>query len=99
MGGIGLVMSYSSSSTQHATRRGTALAGFFMLGGPMLDWFLYGLTRGENSKVLAWTDRHDMVAVTFPGFVAGGEMLDPFFNANTPEDMAVAQAVLEEIGA
>lgn len=57
------------------------------------------LTRGENSKVLAWTDRHDMVAVTFPGFVAGGEMLDPFFNANTPEDMAVAQAVLEEIGA
>lgn len=57
------------------------------------------LTRGENPKVLAWTDRHQMVAVTFPGFTAGGEMLDPFFNANTPEDMEVARAVLEELRA
>jgi len=55
------------------------------------------LTRGENPKVLAWTDRHQMAAVTFAGFEAGGELLDPFFNANTPEDMAVAQAVLEEL--
>lgn len=52
-GATGLAMSYASSSTQHATRRGTALAGFFMLGGPMLDWFLYGLTRGETFTPMA----------------------------------------------
>lgn len=40
---IGLLTSYSCSSTQRASRRSTALASFFLIGGPMVDWFLYGL--------------------------------------------------------
>lgn len=40
---LGLTTSYSCSSTQRASRRSTALASFLLLGGPMVDWFLYGL--------------------------------------------------------
>ena len=57
------------------------------------------LTEGENRKVLAWVDRHPMVEVEFPGFSVAGELLDPFFNANTPDDMAVAEAILQEMAA
>lgn len=57
------------------------------------------LTEGENRKVLAWVDRHPMVEVEFSGFSVAGEVLDPFFNANTPEDMAVAEAILRETAA
>lgn len=41
-------------------------------------------------KVVMWTDRHDGRLAEFPvdGF-------DPFFNVNTPEDLARAEALLE----
>jgi molybdopterin-guanine dinucleotide biosynthesis protein A len=57
------------------------------------------LSEEENRKVLAWVDRHEMVAVEFPGFTVAGELLDPFFNANTPEDMQVAETILQEMAA
>jgi molybdopterin-guanine dinucleotide biosynthesis protein A len=43
-------------------------------------------------KVLAWTDRHGTVPVPFPfvrlaGTGADGAEIDPFFNANTPEEL------------
>lgn len=41
-------------------------------------------------KVVLWTDRHGTAMAEFP--VAG---FDPFFNVNTPEDLAEAQALLE----
>lgn len=41
-------------------------------------------------KVVQWTDRHGTAVAEFP--VAG---LDPFFNVNTPEDLAQAEAHLE----
>ena len=40
-------------------------------------------------KVLAWTDKHGTAFADFPS----GEF-DPFFNVNTPEDLAQAQAVV-----
>ena len=40
-------------------------------------------------KVLAWTDKHGTAFADFPS----GE-IDPFFNVNTPEDLAKAQAVV-----
>ncbi len=39
-------------------------------------------------KVLAWTDRHGTVPVPFPFVQMGGVALDPFFNANTPQELA-----------
>jgi molybdopterin-guanine dinucleotide biosynthesis protein A len=52
------------------------------------------LTAGVR-KVLVWTDRHGTVPVPFPFVDAGGgRTLDPFFNANTPDELADLRAVL-----
>lgn len=40
-------------------------------------------------KVVAWTDVHGTAMADFPSGT-----LDPFFNVNTPEDLAVARAAL-----
>ena len=42
-------------------------------------------------KVVEWTDRHGCTAVSFQN-----EPLDPFFNVNTPDDMAQAEKMLAE---
>lgn len=42
-------------------------------------------------KVDQWTARHRLVAVAFPD-----TPVDPFFNANRPEDLAAAAALLPE---
>jgi molybdopterin-guanine dinucleotide biosynthesis protein A len=46
------------------------------------------LTEGTR-KVVAWTDRHGAAMAVFP---VGG--YDPFFNVNTPEDLAAAEAMV-----
>ncbi len=40
-------------------------------------------------KVVQWTDRHGTAMAAFPA-----EPFDPFFNVNSPEDMAAAEALL-----
>lgn len=50
-------------------------------------------------KVLAWTDRHGTVPVDFEMLRAGGRAIDPFFNANTPEELAEATTILAELKA
>jgi molybdopterin-guanine dinucleotide biosynthesis protein A len=42
-------------------------------------------------KVVLWTDRHDAATVEFPV-----DDVDPFFNINTPEDLARAEALLRD---
>jgi molybdenum cofactor guanylyltransferase len=42
-------------------------------------------------KVLAWTDRHGTVPVDFPFQVMGDRSVDPFFNANHPEELEEAR--------
>jgi len=44
-------------------------------------------------KVLHWTDRHGTVAVRFPSVRLGGLEIDPFFNANTPEELGQLRAM------
>ena len=46
-------------------------------------------------KVLAWTDRHGTLAVDFDFAQIGGRRIDPFFNANTPEELDEARRLLE----
>jgi molybdenum cofactor guanylyltransferase len=45
-------------------------------------------------KVLAWTDRHGTTAVDFEFVALGDRAVDPFFNANTPEELDEARALL-----
>lgn len=49
-------------------------------------------------KVLAWTDRHGTLPVTFPFLAVDGRQIDPFFNANTPEDLDEARALALKVG-
>jgi molybdopterin-guanine dinucleotide biosynthesis protein A len=45
-------------------------------------------------KVLDWTDRHGTVAVPFAMAKLAGAEMDPFFNANTPQELERLRAVL-----
>ncbi|MEO1694825.1 MAG: molybdenum cofactor guanylyltransferase MobA [Pseudomonadota bacterium] len=47
-------------------------------------------------KVLHWTDRHGTAEVHFGPVQIGGVTVDPFFNANTPDDFAQARALIAE---
>ncbi len=46
-------------------------------------------------KVLHWTDRHGTLEVDFPIAKVGELEFDPFFNANTPEELAEAEALIK----
>lgn len=50
--------------------------------------------RAGVRKVLAWTDRHDTAAVDFPLTTLASGSIDPFFNANTPEELAEAETLI-----
>ncbi len=50
------------------------------------------LATGQSGKVLAFVDRHDSVEVAFDIDPQTG--LDPFFNANKPEDLTTVREVL-----
>ena len=52
------------------------------------------LKRGELS-VDAFAKRHGAIAVSFPMGNIGGRTVDPFLNANTPDDLAAARALLD----
>jgi molybdenum cofactor guanylyltransferase len=43
---------------------------------------------GGLRKIVLWTDRHGAATVEFPS-----APFDPFFNVNTPEDIARAEAL------
>jgi molybdopterin-guanine dinucleotide biosynthesis protein A len=49
-----------------------------------------------NRKVQDWIERHRHVQVAFGPETIGGVAVDPFFNVNTPEDFAAAEAMLRE---
>jgi molybdopterin-guanine dinucleotide biosynthesis protein A len=55
---------------------------------------LRGALEGGLRKVVQWTEPHGCAEMVF-NFDGG----DPFFNVNTPEDMAVAQSMLKEFDA
>jgi molybdopterin-guanine dinucleotide biosynthesis protein A len=42
-------------------------------------------------------ERHGFVAVEFPMIDAQGERIDPFFNVNTPDDLAEAGRLLQSL--
>lgn len=48
-------------------------------------------------KVLHWTDRHGVAGAEFDMLELGPRTVDPFFNANTPDDISEARALLAEL--
>jgi molybdenum cofactor guanylyltransferase len=53
------------------------------------------LVEEDNRRVSAFMERHGFVAVEFPVLEAKGEPVDPFFNINTPDDLAQAERLLQ----
>jgi molybdopterin-guanine dinucleotide biosynthesis protein A len=51
---------------------------------------------GGVRKVLHWTNRHGTVPVAFPMLPLRGVEIDPFFNANTPQELDKLRAVLAQ---
>jgi molybdopterin-guanine dinucleotide biosynthesis protein A len=47
-------------------------------------------------KVLIWADRHGTVAVPFPCARFCGLSIDPFYNANTPQELGELRAMLRK---
>jgi molybdenum cofactor guanylyltransferase len=47
-------------------------------------------------KVQDWIERHAFVAVAFEPRAIGSEVVDPFFNINTPDDLAKAEDLLQK---
>ncbi len=50
--------------------------------------------KAGTRKVLAWTDRHGTIPVDFSLMQIKGHSVDPFFNANTPDELAQARELL-----
>jgi molybdopterin-guanine dinucleotide biosynthesis protein A len=48
-------------------------------------------------KVLHWTGRHATEVVDFPFLTFNGREIDPFFNANTPEELDEARTLIESV--
>lgn len=55
---------------------------------------LEGALREGVRKVRRWTDRHGTVIVDFEYVQAGSRTIDPFFNANTPDELEEVRVIL-----
>ncbi len=49
-----------------------------------------------DRKVMLFAGRHDLHKIDFPMIGRNGEVVDPFFNVNTPQDFAHAETLIEE---
>lgn len=52
------------------------------------------LAASASFSVAAFLERHGTVSVDFAAAGTGGTAVDPFFNVNTPEDLAEAEAIV-----
>lgn len=50
---------------------------------------------GGMRKVLDWAGHRRTAIAEFPPAVAGGQTIDPFFNANRPEELLEAERILQ----
>lgn len=51
----------------------------------------------DKRRVSAFIERHGFVEVEFPMWHSGEHEIDPFFNINTPDDLAAAERLLQSI--
>jgi len=62
------------------------------LAGRLRDF----LRSGATYRVAAFAEACDAVLVDFPMIVRASGAVDPFFNVNTPDDLSLAEKILEE---
>jgi len=55
------------------------------------------LVEEDNRRVSAFIERHGFVEVEFPMIETGDRSIDPFFNVNTPDDLAAAGRLLQRL--
>jgi molybdopterin-guanine dinucleotide biosynthesis protein A len=55
---------------------------------------LEAVLEAGTRKVTSWIDHYGAVAVEFPSADIRGRRVDPFFNANTPDELAQARELL-----
>ncbi|HPG88356.1 MAG TPA: molybdenum cofactor guanylyltransferase MobA [Hyphomicrobium sp.] len=84
-----------------ASERGLAIAVSSERRHPAIAWWPTTLKdaiaealQREQRGVNAFAARNNAVEVSFPLSQAHGQCVDPFFNANTPSDLAEARAIL-----
>ncbi|WP_085908753.1 molybdenum cofactor guanylyltransferase MobA [Kiloniella majae] len=53
------------------------------------------IVQEEMRKVDRWTERHGICHVSFDDVVIGNETIDPFYNANKPDDLVRVESLLE----
>jgi molybdopterin-guanine dinucleotide biosynthesis protein A len=54
------------------------------------------LAKGASFSVAAFLERRETAEVEFPAARFGNRTIDPFFNVNTPEDLAKAEAIAKD---
>jgi molybdopterin-guanine dinucleotide biosynthesis protein A len=62
------------------------------LAGRLLDF----LASGSKHRVTDFADACGAATAEFPMIAVAGRTVDPFFNVNTPEDLAAAEAVFRD---
>ncbi len=60
---------------------------------------LQGALEGGVRKVLDWTSQHRTVTRDFAPIAGAGSGIDPFFNANTPDELRKARSLLDLMAA
>ncbi|WFP61090.1 MULTISPECIES: molybdenum cofactor guanylyltransferase MobA [unclassified Mesorhizobium] len=63
----------------------------------LADALRHFLVDEDNRRVSAFMERHGFVEVEFPMIEAEGRRIDPFFNINTPDDLAKAESLLQSL--
>ncbi|MDG4875172.1 molybdenum cofactor guanylyltransferase MobA [Mesorhizobium sp. WSM4935] len=55
------------------------------------------LVEKDNRRVSAFMESQGHVEVEFPMIAVGNQKIDPFFNVNTPDDLAAAERLLQTL--
>ncbi|MBZ9759685.1 molybdenum cofactor guanylyltransferase MobA [Mesorhizobium sp. CA8] len=61
------------------------------------DALRHFLVDEDNRRVSAFMERQGYVEVEFPMIEADDKTIDPFFNVNTPDDLAAAERLLQRL--
>jgi molybdopterin-guanine dinucleotide biosynthesis protein A len=87
----GVALASAKSPSPH---RGMSRHPTFGLWPVALSEDLRAALAADMRKIIVWTDRHGCALAEF-----AADPFDPFFNVNTPEDMAKAEALAREFAA
>ena len=79
-------------ATSHGNRHPVFALWPLSLHGDLRDW----LQQTDTFKVMVWVQEHSLKLVEFPTVALSGQQIDPFFNANTPEEFAAAEKLVAE---